>query len=147
MSTEPEKTPVVESRKLFRRKPLLVEATPNSSGWQVLEAGREIQVSAEDFLLLYESVDISSDNVDAGLPDMEPGATLEKEGRRLIRVVVIGGRGNAAYWHMNKPVGQECGFKVVADMITDPTMSHFAGKFVETFEGRPGTRTWVVVGK
>lgn len=137
---------VLEVRKLFRRKPLLVEAVPQSGGsWLVLEAGREITVPKDDFSMLYELVETGVSAVDAGLPDLEPGTVIEKDGRKLIRVTVISGRGAAGYWHMHKPTGHDCGFQVVADSIDDLQASHRAGRFVEPFEGKPGTRTWVVV--
>lgn len=138
----------VEGPKLFRRKALLVEAIPQQNGtWKVLEAGREVIVERDNFSLLYEAVEVEAGSflVDAGLPDMEPGQTVEREGRKMVRVTVIAGSGHTAYWHQAQPHGQSCGFKVVADMVTDPLASHFAGKFVDPFEGKPGTRTWVFV--
>jgi hypothetical protein len=150
---------IEERKRLYRRKPLLVEAYPNpnidlNSGeesWIVLEAGREVSVPKDEFLLLYELVDISPDQtVDAGLPDLNPGTVIEKDNRRLIRVEVVSGKGAGAYWYMNKPDGTMCQFKVVADNVIDPLASHFAGRFIEPWEGGGSVtvkRTWVILPK
>ena len=143
---------VVESKRLFRRRPLLVEAEARSDGsWSVLEAGRVVEVGREEFALLYELVESEGGDaatVDAGLPDMEPGALIEKDGRRLLRVEVVAGKGGAAYWVGNKPCGQDAAFKAIADGISDENASHYAGRFVVPWEGSGPLglkRTWVVV--
>lgn len=135
------------SHQIYRRKPLLVEATPlvDGSGWSVKEAGQFSVISAELFPQLYESVSIIDGEglIGAGLPDYELGTRIDKDGRQLIRVEVVNGRGAFAYWHNNKPSGLDCGFKVVADLVDNIQASHKAGRFIEPFEGKPGTRTWV----
>jgi hypothetical protein len=137
---------VQQTQHLFRRKPLLVEASPKGDHWEVGEAGRIIMVSNEDFTLLYEAVDVAPQAaVDAGLPDMEPGSRIDRAGRRLVRVHVVAGRGPIAYWRDGKSSGQDAGFGVVADMIDNPGASHRAGAFLEPFEGKPGTRVWVIL--
>lgn len=136
----------VESRRLFRRRPLLVEAIPQPDGsWAVSEAGIISEISGNTFPLLYEAVSVEAGKaVDVGLPDMAPGSEIEHDGRRLVRVEVIAGRGAAAYWYRAVPCGQDCGFRVVADMTVDPSASHYAGRFLEAWEGGVVKRTWVV---
>lgn len=134
------------SHQIFRRKPLLVEATPLDSGaWSVKESGRTIEIDADLFTQLYESVSIIDKEglIDAGLPDYPLGMRIDKDNARLVRVEVVNGRGGIAYWHMSKPSGLDCGFRVVADLVDNIQASHKAGRFVEPFEGKPGTRTWV----
>lgn len=147
MSANLDEARTVEVQKLFRRKPLLVEAHPETDGsWSVIEADRHLHIAQEDFHRLYELVEVDVNSaVDAGLPDLDPGTTLEREGLRLVRVTVVAGRGTTAYWHQAKPHGQDCGFRVIADMVDNLQASHRVGRFVEPWEGKAGGRTWVVL--
>lgn len=140
---KPQTKPV---KKLYRRKPLLVEASQDKAGnWVVLEAGRISDVSKDEFNLLYEAVELDDNQtIDAGLPDMAPGTKIEKDGRKLTRVTVVAGKGSVAYWFNNKPKGDDCDWKVVADSGWSD-LPHFAGKFVDGYEGKPGGRSWVEV--
>ncbi len=136
-----------EMKRVYRRRPLLVEARPNSDGsWAVVEAGRTIVVPRDEFSKLYEVLDVDSDgHVDVGLPDLEPGQTLEKDGKKYVRVVVNAGRGATAYWHGMAPSGEMCQWRVTADVIDNEQASHRVGRFVEPWEGKSGMRTWVEV--
>lgn len=152
---------VTEIRLVFRRKPLAVEAVTvkqkgvvetfygkmaaEAGDYLVTEAGRLMLVRKADFPLLYEAHQESGSVVDAGLPDMDPGSRLDHEGKRLVRVVVSGGRGAFAFWAEGKPRGADCAFRVIADINDNPQASHRAGRFLEPHEGKPGVRTWVVV--
>lgn len=141
--------PAREVSRLYRRKPLLVSASPQpDSSWLVLEGGREIRVSAVEFEGLYEMVEIDPMTaVDAGMPDMEPGTRIDRDGRRLVRVTVIGGRGPVAYWHNGKPRGEFCGFRAIADNMDNIQAPHRIGRFLEGFEGKAMDRAWVVMGE
>lgn len=139
---------VVEVRsQLYRRKPLLCEAAQQGDGgWIVKEAGREVRVGKEEFEMLYElALDPNETVVDAGMPDLETGTVIEKDGRRMQRVMVMSGKGTVAYWYECKNSGQSAGFRVTADMIDNSQAAHRVGKLVEPYEGKPGGKTWVVL--
>lgn len=135
-----------EVRKLFRRKPLLVEASSVAMGiWEVLEAGKKYKYNSDEFKELYEAVEMDDNKtIDAGLPDLAPGTKIEKDGKRLVRVSVIAGKGNIAYWFNSKPKGEDCEFKVIADTGWSD-LPHYAGKFVDAYDGKPGGRSWIEV--
>lgn len=143
---DPDKPAIVVRRALYRRKPLLVEAAATSEGWIVKEAGREVAVSKDEFELLYEvALDPAETLIDAGLPDLELGTEISKDGRRLVRVKVLAGRGGVAYWAGCKNNGGDAGYVVTADLIDNEQAAHRAGRFVEPWEGKPGGKTWVEV--
>ena len=144
-----EKLHTAEMRRVYRRKALLVEANVQADGnWAVVEAGRKVVISKEDFAKLYEVLDVGAGSgmLDVGLPDLEPGERVERDGKRYVRVVVHAGRGGMAYWANMQPSGSECGYAVVADMNDNMQASHRVGRFVEPWEGKPGGRTWVELG-
>lgn len=163
-SPEATKTAIEETHRLFRRKPLTVKAeqvhkkqtlqlpqlgvpvTLEPGDWIVEEGGLRTVVKLADFDKLYEATDgTSADDVAAGMPELDLGSTIEKDGRRLVRVEVVSGQGAIAYWHRGQPTGALANWQVVADNIDAIQASHRAGRFVEPYESKPGGRTWVVL--
>ena len=159
-SDTPDSIEVIE--RLFRRKPLLVEAEQVHSreevdlygqtvilepgDWVIKEGGRRIIAREAEFNGLYELAEIEGDeSLESGLPDMELGTSIEKAGKRMVRVEVRTGRGAVAYWHNNKNNGADASFIVIADNVDNIHAAHRVGKFIEPFEGKPNTRTWVII--
>ena len=159
--SDPLKSTIEEVRMVFRRKPLLVRAEQvhkkqvaqlSSLGvsvnlkpgdWIVDEGGHRTVVLMDDFDGLYEMVQAPDEEAAvAGLADMELGSTVDKDGKRMVRVKVIGGRGAIAYWHRQQNTGEGAHWEVIADMNDNPGASHRVGRFIEPFEGKPGTKTW-----
>lgn len=151
----------VESlRRMYRPKPLIVscrqmtdagkintsfgEQEHMPSDWFVEHAGLKFIITAKEFDGMYEVMDVGeNESIGAGLPDLEPGSRLERDGKRLLRVVVHAGKGSVAYWKDMASDGGSCGYQVTADMVDNVQASHRVGRFVEVFEGKPGGRTWV----
>ena len=152
---------------VFKRKPLLVKAKQihekvviggvyfNPGDWVVIEAGIEVGIKKDDFANLYDVMDVDKHSgaaIDAGLPDVELGTIVEQQledekRRRLIRVEVLAGKGQIAYWANGAPNGKIVGYKVVADITENAGASHRVGLFIEAYDGKPGGRSWVVLNR
>ena len=161
---DPNKVHIEEVTQVFRRKPLIVNATQihkkkkiqlpalgiavtaEAGDWEVVEAGHKRLVRMKEFDDLYEIDIVGGDQaLEAGLPDMDLGTVLDKDQRRMVRVEVKAGRGAIAYWDNHKPEGAPANWLVVADNVDNHMASHRAGRFIEPYEGKPGTRTWVIL--
>ncbi len=152
---------------VFKRKPLIVKARQihekvvvggvyfHAGDWVVIEAGIEVGIKKDDFANLYDVMDVDKHSgaaIDAGLPDVELGTIVEQQledekRRRLIRVEVLAGKGQIAYWANGAPNGKIVGYKVVADITENAGASHRVGLFIEAYDGKPGGRSWVVLNR
>ena len=162
--TKPLKLAIEEVKVMFRRKPLLVHAEQvhakqvgqisnlgvnvdmEPGDWIVNEGGHTTIVPLADFDGLYEIVRTpGGESAVAGLAESELGTEVDKDGKRMVRVKVVGGKGSIAYWHRQRISGADANWEVIADNIDNHMASHRVGRFIEPFEGKIGLNTWVFV--
>lgn len=137
-----EKPQVEVLYKRYRQRATIVDARPhltNSNLWVVKYSnGRTEEVFDAEFNDRFEAYDDTNQ-----LPDAEVGQTVEHDRQELRRVKVMAGRGLYAYWRGCNPHGHLVGYEVVADNTFSPNMPHYAGKFIEAYEGKPGDKTYI----